>query len=94
VRVAGPRVSAPADLARLLRDSGWTGRLVGEGAVRYREAFAGQDVRDEPRHPAPDALVLLAARRVVDGAPSEPLTPLYLRRPDAVPPTAAKRVTA
>ena len=38
--------------------------------------------------------MLLAARRVLEGAPSEPLTPLYLRRPDATPPGAGKRVTA
>ena len=55
--------------------------------------------RPTARHlePVPDrglALVLLAARRVLDGAPSEALTPLYLRRPDAVEPGAPKRVTA
>ncbi|HWG92873.1 MAG TPA: tRNA (adenosine(37)-N6)-threonylcarbamoyltransferase complex dimerization subunit type 1 TsaB [Mycobacteriales bacterium] len=90
-RVAGPAVSTPAELARIVADSGWQGRVVGEGALRYREHFP-QAV--EPLHPSPDALVLLAARRVLDGAPSEPLTPLYLRRPDAVPPGAAKPVTA
>jgi tRNA threonylcarbamoyl adenosine modification protein YeaZ len=93
-RVAGPAVKAPAELAEALRATGWTGRVVGEGAIRYREHFAGFDVREEPRHPSPDALVLLAARRALEGAPSEPLTPLYLRRPDAVPPGAVKRVTA
>jgi len=36
---------------------------------------------------------LLAARRALSGAPSEALTPLYLRRPDAVAPGAPKRVT-
>jgi len=93
-RVAGPSVMAPEALARALRETGWQGRVVGDGAVRYREVLAGHDVRDEPRYPAPDALVLLAARRVLDGAPSEALTPLYLRSPDAVPPGAAKRVSA
>jgi hypothetical protein len=39
-------------------------------------------------------LVARAADRVLAGAPSAPLTPLYLRRPDAVEPGATKRVTA
>jgi hypothetical protein len=47
-----------------------------------------------PLYPEPDHLVLLAARRVLDRAPGEPLVPLYLRRPDATPPGAGKRVTA
>jgi tRNA threonylcarbamoyl adenosine modification protein YeaZ len=93
-RVAGPAVLAPQALADALAETGWSGRVLGDGAVRYREVFARHDVRDEPRYPSPDGLVLLAARRVLDGAPSEPLTPLYLRRPDAVPPGPAKRVTA
>jgi tRNA threonylcarbamoyl adenosine modification protein YeaZ len=93
-RVAGPSVMAPEQLAQALRETGWAGRVVGDGALRHREVFARHDVRDEPRYPSPDALVLLAARRVLDGAPSEPLTPLYLRRPDAVPPAAGKPVTA
>jgi tRNA threonylcarbamoyl adenosine modification protein YeaZ len=93
-RVAGPVVMTPAALAEALRETGWHGRVIGDGALRYRDELAGFDVRDEPRYPAPDALVLLAARRVLDGAPSEALTPLYLRRPDAAPPGAPKRVTA
>jgi tRNA A37 threonylcarbamoyladenosine modification protein TsaB len=68
--------------------------VLGDGAHLYRDAFAGHELVDEPRYPAADALVLLAARRVHDGAPSEALSPLYLRRPDAAPPGAPKRVTA
>lgn len=94
VRLAGPAVTTPQRLADMLRDSGWQGHVVGDGALRYRQLFAGFDVPEQPRYPAPDALVLLAARRVLDGAPAEPLSPLYLRRPDAVPPGAPKRVTA
>jgi tRNA threonylcarbamoyl adenosine modification protein YeaZ len=93
-RLAGPSVMAPAALADALRVTGWSGRLLGDGALLHREAFAGHEVVEQPRYPAPDALVLLAARRVLDGAPSEALTPLYLRRPDAAPPGAPKRVTA
>ena len=93
-RVAGPAVATPAALADALREAGWTGRVVGDGALRHAEVFAPWTVPDEPRYPSPDGLVLLAARRALEGAPSEALTPLYLRRPDAVPPAAAKRVTA
>ncbi len=81
-RVAGPSVMRPADLAEALRATSWEGRVVGDGAHRYPEHFpqAGG-----PGYPSADALVMLAARRVVDAAPTEQLTPLYLRRPDAVP---------
>lgn len=93
-RIAGPSVMTPAALADALRATGWAGRVLGDGALLHREHFAGHEVVDQPRYPAPDALVLLAARRVLDGAPSEALTPLYLRRPDATPPGRPKRVTA
>jgi tRNA threonylcarbamoyl adenosine modification protein YeaZ len=89
-RVEGPSVDRPADLAAALAPGT---RLLGAGALLHREAFAGFPV-DEPLHPSTPALVAAAAGRVLSGAPSEPLTPLYLRRPDAVEPGAAKRVTA
>lgn len=93
-RIAGPSVIAPAALADALRETQWTGRVLGDGALLHRAAFTGHEVVEHPRYPAPDALVLLAARRVLDGAPTEAVTPLYLRRPDAVEPGATKRVTA
>jgi tRNA threonylcarbamoyl adenosine modification protein YeaZ len=98
-RVAGPDVLAPAELARRLRATDWPdpdgrGHLLGAGARLYADAFADRDVRATPQHPTGEAVVLLAARRVLDRAPGETLTPLYLRRPDAVAPGAAKRVTA
>jgi tRNA threonylcarbamoyl adenosine modification protein YeaZ len=93
-RVAGPAVMKPADLARALSETSWQGTVLGDGALLHAEHFAGYPVAETPRYPAADALVLLAARRVVDRAPSEALTPLYLRRPDAVEPGAVKRVTA
>jgi tRNA threonylcarbamoyl adenosine modification protein YeaZ len=65
---------------------------VGDGALRYAEVL-GVPVRDEPRYPPAEGLVALAAQRVRDKAPAEPLTPLYLRRPDAVEPGARKAVT-
>lgn len=45
------------------------------------------------RHPQPRAMVGLALDRLRGGAASEPLIPLYLRRPDAVVPGAPKHVT-
>jgi tRNA threonylcarbamoyl adenosine modification protein YeaZ len=45
------------------------------------------------RHPQPRALVDLALDRLAGGATSEALTPLYLRRPDAVVPGAPKHVS-
>lgn len=92
-RVAGPAVLRPADLERALLDTGWQGVLVGEGAHLHAGAFPGREVLPDPLHPTGDAVVLLAARRALDGAPSEVLVPRYLRRPDAVPPGAAKPVT-
>ncbi len=46
-----------------------------------------------PDHPTPAALVAVAAADLRSGAQPGPLTPLYLRRPDAVEPGARKRVT-
>lgn len=82
-RVDGPHVGKPADVAAVLRDRGVT-VVAGAGPRLYPEAFAGFDLGAE----YPDAAALLAAPRTED------LTPLYLRRPDATPPGAPKRVTA
>ena len=93
-RVDGPHVERPAELAERLRLHEDVPVLVGAGALLHRPAFAGLPVDETVRSPSPAALVRRAARRLRDGAPSEPLTPLYLRRPDAVEPGASKRVTA
>ena len=90
-RVEGPAVERPADLAARLQGTG--ARLVGAGAVLHPELFDGP-VDERAVHPSGPSLVRLAADRVLAGAPSEALTPLYLRRPDAVEPGATKRVTA
>ncbi len=65
-------------------------RAVGDGARRYAEVF-GLPV-GEPWYPPAEGLAALAAQRIRDKAPAEPLTPLYLRRPDAVEPGARKSV--
>lgn len=91
VRVTGPQVARPADVAAQLEPGA---RLVGAGAVLHREAFAAFAVDDGVLHPSVPRLVERAAERVLARAPADPLTPLYLRRPDAVEPGATKKVTA
>jgi tRNA threonylcarbamoyl adenosine modification protein YeaZ len=90
-RVAGPELSLPADLANHLR--GRVSHLVGAGAVLYREHFDGFQIAERQLYPWPNALLPLIKERALAGAPSDDLTPLYLRRPDAVPPGAPKAVT-
>jgi len=80
VFVPGPAVGPPEGLEVGGR------RLVGDGAVRYREIFeaAGAEVPpdDDPAH-------LPAARLLVQHAgafgPAEAIEPVYVRAPDAVP---------
>ncbi|MEO6088105.1 MAG: tRNA (adenosine(37)-N6)-threonylcarbamoyltransferase complex dimerization subunit type 1 TsaB [Umezawaea sp.] len=87
-RVDGPGVDRPADLA----ERGFDVRAaVGEGAVLYADVLGLPVV--EPHHPTPLALVQAAAAELLAGAEPGPLTPLYLRRPDAVEPVGRKRVT-
>jgi len=86
-RIAGPSVLKPAELARALQETGWTGRVLGDGALLHAAHFPTAE--PQPRYPSAEGAVLLAARRALSGAPSEPLVPLYLRRPDAVPRPAA-----
>ncbi|MCU1658832.1 MAG: tsaB [Pseudonocardiales bacterium] len=83
-RVDGPAVSRPAEVPT----DGITA-VAGQGADLYD---FGVPVRPE-RYPPPGSLARCAADRVRARAPSEPLVPLYLRRPDAVAPGAPKAVT-
>lgn len=74
-RVDGPHVSVPAVAREAL-----TGlRVVGDGALLH-----GFATEPEPRYPSVTRLAEVAA-----GTVALPLTPLYLRRPDAVE-TAAR----
>ena len=77
-RILGPRVMTPAALAAALADHPKT--VVGAGAFSYDSVFS--PAPDAPRLPRAGRLWELVEDRL--GGPGEPLTPLYLRRPDAV----------
>ncbi|MDG4828500.1 tRNA (adenosine(37)-N6)-threonylcarbamoyltransferase complex dimerization subunit type 1 TsaB [Solwaraspora sp. WMMD1047] len=89
-RIVGPEVGVPAAVGDRARELG-VGAAVGEGAQRYAEQL-GLPLLAGPAHPPPYALAVLAADRIRAAAPAEPLTPLYLRRPDAVAATTRKPV--
>ncbi|MCW2501283.1 MAG: peptidase glycoprotease family [Frankiales bacterium] len=84
-RVDGPHVTVPA----VAQEAAAGLRVVGDGAQLY-----GFATEPEPRYPAVARLAEVAVRRHAAGLPALPLTPLYLRRPDAVEPGAGKKVTA
>jgi tRNA threonylcarbamoyl adenosine modification protein YeaZ len=79
VFVSGPAVARPEDLAVAGR------RLVGDGAVRYRDVLeaAGAEIPpdDHPDH-LPHAHLLVAHAGAP--GPAEAIEPTYLRLPDAV----------
>jgi tRNA threonylcarbamoyl adenosine modification protein YeaZ len=85
-RVSGPDVAKPADVVLDGVD-----RAAGEGALKYGDVF-GVPVEEHLLYPPGAALVALAAAKIRGEATSEPLVPLYLRRPDAVEPAARKPV--
>ncbi|WP_037314797.1 tRNA (adenosine(37)-N6)-threonylcarbamoyltransferase complex dimerization subunit type 1 TsaB [Amycolatopsis orientalis] len=82
-RTDGPHVQRPADLDTTVKVA------AGDGALLYADALGVQPM--EPRFPSPIGLV--KAAREDFGSEPAPLTPLYLRRPDAVEPAARKKVT-
>ncbi|WP_347956721.1 tRNA (adenosine(37)-N6)-threonylcarbamoyltransferase complex dimerization subunit type 1 TsaB [Gordonia aichiensis] len=78
-RIEGPGVDAPDAVAAEFAGRGLT-EVVGEG--RFTERFAA---RAAPTvSPTAVSLARAGAAAVLAAAPAEPLTPLYLRRPDAV----------
>ncbi|MET8854165.1 tRNA (adenosine(37)-N6)-threonylcarbamoyltransferase complex dimerization subunit type 1 TsaB [Amycolatopsis sp. NPDC004625] len=85
-RTDGPHVQRPADVETDVKVA------AGDGALQYADALDVQPV--EPRFPSPAGLVKAARSALLSSEPPAPLTPLYLRRPDAVEPAAPKRVTA
>lgn len=87
----GPDIDTPDVAAERLADHD-TITVCGEGAVLYPDAFEDFEVLPDA-YPRADVLALRVAARVRREEPSEELLPLYLRRPDAVPPGAPKQVT-
>jgi tRNA threonylcarbamoyl adenosine modification protein YeaZ len=80
-RTAGPAVVRPADLDA-------AGPFVGDPAFADRLGVAV-----EPADVTTAGLIRTAASQLTDPASAAPLVPLYLRRPDATPPTAIKAVS-
>jgi tRNA threonylcarbamoyl adenosine modification protein YeaZ len=80
-RVDGPGVVRPEELAV-------PGPYVGDPAFAER---LGAPV--ERADVSTAGLLRAAAAQLADPASASPLVPLYLRRPDAVPPTSSKAVT-
>jgi tRNA threonylcarbamoyl adenosine modification protein YeaZ len=84
-RVDGPHVDKPADVPT-------EGITAVAGAAA--ELYPWPELARRPEfHPEPQWLVESATDRIRVGANSEPLAPLYLRRPDAVVPGAPKQVS-
>lgn len=84
-RIDGPHVQRPAELETTIKVA------AGDGALLYAGDLGVQPI--EPRFPSPTGLVKAAHPVLLSGDEPAPLTPLYLRRPDAVEPAARKRVT-
>jgi tRNA threonylcarbamoyl adenosine modification protein YeaZ len=84
-REAGPDVSRPEAV-----DTSGLAVMAGAGARRYADVLR-LPLLDRD-YPVASGLVALAADRIRRGAAAEALTPLYLRRPDAVEPAARKAV--
>lgn len=84
-RVRGPEVCRPAEVPvdGAARVAGAAADLLAVPAVPVVE----------PKYPSPAGLVAVTAAAVLGRAEPGPLTPLYLRRPDALDPGPAKQVT-
>ncbi len=88
-RLSDHAVGTPDDLVSELIATGDDCLLVGDGALRYREAFEGLSkvelVDEGLAHPSASSLVQLAHARALreDFVKPWDLSPLYLRKPDA-----------
>lgn len=88
-RITEPEVATPADLASDLAATKDELLLVGDGALRYRDAFTElgrAELADAGfAHPSAGSLVQLAHARALreDFVAPTTLSPLYLRKPDA-----------
>ncbi|WP_029107019.1 tRNA (adenosine(37)-N6)-threonylcarbamoyltransferase complex dimerization subunit type 1 TsaB [Mycobacterium sp. URHD0025] len=81
VRVDGPSVNAPADVASVLQ----TSVAAVAGSPEHAALFDLPPI--EVAYPTPAGLV----RVVTDWGDPQPLVPLYLRRPDAKPSAAVRK---
>jgi tRNA threonylcarbamoyl adenosine modification protein YeaZ len=90
--VAGPDIASPEAAAARFAASE-VAVVSGEGPLLYPEAFAAFTHDEDHVYPRAERLIELIAARVRSAAPSEGLTPMYLRRPDAQPPGRPKQVT-
>ena len=88
LRLAGPAVTRPADLPTDLPPDAVT---AGAGARLYAAVLGREFVEQD--WPTVRGLASIALGRVTGRAPTEALTPLYLRRPDAVAAAGSKRVS-
>jgi tRNA threonylcarbamoyl adenosine modification protein YeaZ len=89
-RTEGPEISAPDELAVHLR--GRIGRITGAAAPQQVGVFT-DFVVTESRWPDAGEAAMHALECASRAEPPGPLTPLYLRRPDAREPGPPKRVT-
>lgn len=87
-RLTGPHVAKPADV-----DFAGVSDVAGAAVDLYGEIWPEALTRLPARYPEPLGLVGCALERIRTGAPADPLTPLYLRRPDAALPHAPKAVS-
>jgi tRNA threonylcarbamoyl adenosine modification protein YeaZ len=91
MRIDGPEISAPRDLARRL--AGEIRYVGGAGALLYRDVFADFTVIESHPYPSATTLAERALHRWLLREPAGELEPMYLRRPDAQQPGAPKKVT-
>jgi tRNA threonylcarbamoyl adenosine modification protein YeaZ len=90
-RVGELDIAHPIDVADAIR--GRISHVAGAGALLYRDVFADFTVIERDPYPSASNLAELVMGRLLARKPSEALTPLYLRRPDAQPPGPPKQVT-
>lgn len=81
VRLDGPHVATPADLAQQHPDQ----PVYGRGGQLYAQTLRAAGDAGDPRGAALAAIVVAGTAQIL------PLEPLYLRRPDATPQVAVKR---
>ncbi|WP_028937588.1 tRNA (adenosine(37)-N6)-threonylcarbamoyltransferase complex dimerization subunit type 1 TsaB [Pseudonocardia spinosispora] len=91
-RVQGPSVDTPAEVASLVGELG-VRRVAGPVAGQHEFGLPEYPRPDAALAPSPSGLVSAAGDDLRGGATPAPLEPHYLRRPDAVPPGARKRVS-